>query len=64
MDKAIKASEADRNAYRATLSAADLGKFDAMRERMVGGLENIRAHILELVASSRRCHQLHPKVCF
>jgi hypothetical protein len=34
MAKAIKASEADRNAYRATLSAADLSKFDAMRERM------------------------------
>ncbi len=44
MDKAIKASESDRNAYRATLSAADLTKFDAMRERMVGGLEKIHAY--------------------
>ena len=30
MDKAIKASEADRNAYRASLSVTDLAKFDAM----------------------------------
>ena len=44
MDKAIKASEADRNTYRATLSAADLGKFDTMRERMVGGLEKVHAY--------------------
>jgi len=44
MDKAIKASEADRNAYRATLNAADLAKFDAMRERMVGGLEKVYAY--------------------
>jgi Ca2+-binding RTX toxin-like protein len=44
MDVAIKASEADRNAYRATLGAADLVKFDAMRERMVGDLEKIQAY--------------------
>ena len=44
MDVAIKASEADRNAYRATLSATDIAKFDAMRERMVGGLEKIHAY--------------------
>ena len=44
INTAIKASEADRNAYRATLSESDLGKFDAMRERMVGGLENLHAY--------------------
>ncbi|KQP08990.1 hypothetical protein ASF45_07920 [Pseudorhodoferax sp. Leaf265] len=44
MDMAIKASDEDRASYRATLSAADLGKFDAMRERMVGGLEKIHAY--------------------
>jgi hypothetical protein len=44
MDQAIKAGEADRNAYRATLSATDRAKFDAMRERMVGGLEKIHAY--------------------
>ncbi|OYQ04864.1 hypothetical protein B7R79_01310 [Ralstonia solanacearum] len=44
MDMAIKASAADRNAYRATLSESDRTKFDAMRERMVGGLEKIYAY--------------------
>ncbi len=44
MDAAIKASEGDRNAFRATLSAEDLAKFDAMRERMVGGLERVHAY--------------------
>lgn len=44
MDVAIKATDADRNAHRATLSEADLAKFDAMRERMVGGLEKIYAY--------------------
>lgn len=44
LDTAIKASEADRNAYRATLSDADRAKFDAMRERMVGGLEKLHAY--------------------
>ena len=44
MDVAIKASEADRDAYRATLSSADLTKFDAMRERMVGDLERLSAY--------------------
>ncbi|AXW07499.1 calcium-binding protein [Ralstonia solanacearum] len=44
MDVAIKASAADRNAYRATLSDTDRAKFDAMRERMVGGLEKIYAY--------------------
>ena len=44
MASAIKASEADRNTFRATLSAADLTKFDAMRERMVGGLEKVHAY--------------------
>ncbi len=44
MDVAIKASEEDRNAFRAALSAEDLTKFDAMRERMVGGLEKIHAY--------------------
>ncbi|MGD7111095.1 calcium-binding protein [Ralstonia pseudosolanacearum] len=44
MDMAIKASASDRNAYRATLSDTDRRKFDAMRERMVGGLEKIYAY--------------------
>jgi Ca2+-binding RTX toxin-like protein len=44
MDVAIKGSEADRNAFRGTLSSADLSKFDAMRERMVGGLERVQAY--------------------
>ena len=44
MDKAIKASEADRNAYRESLTAIDRSKFDAMRERMVGGLEKLYAY--------------------
>jgi len=44
MDTAIKASEVDRDAYRATLSEADRTKFDAMRERMVGGLEKVFAY--------------------
>ena len=35
MDTAIKASDADRDAYCATLSADDLAKFDAMRPPMV-----------------------------
>ena len=44
MDPAIKASAADRDTYRATLSETDRTKFDAMRERMVGGLENVHAY--------------------
>ncbi|MHA6908105.1 calcium-binding protein [Ralstonia pseudosolanacearum] len=44
MDMAIKASVADRNTYRATLSESDRTKFDDMRERMVGGLEKIYAY--------------------
>ncbi len=44
MDVGIKASEVDRNAFRATLLADDLSKFDAMRERMVGGLEKLYAY--------------------
>ncbi|MGD7201199.1 calcium-binding protein [Ralstonia pseudosolanacearum] len=44
MDMAIKASASDRNAYRATLSDTDRRKFDAMRERMGGGLEKIYAY--------------------
>ncbi|WP_374490451.1 beta strand repeat-containing protein, partial [Zoogloea sp.] len=44
MDKAIKASAAERNAFRTTLTATELSKFDAMRERMVGGLEKIYAY--------------------
>lgn len=44
MDTAIKASAADRDAYRATLSETDRAKFDAMRQRMVGELENIHAY--------------------
>jgi Ca2+-binding RTX toxin-like protein len=44
MNKAIKASAADRNTFRNTLSAADQTKFDNMRERMVGGLEQMAAY--------------------
>jgi Ca2+-binding RTX toxin-like protein len=44
MGMAVKANEADRDAYRATLSSADLAKFDAMRERMVGDLVRIAAY--------------------
>jgi hypothetical protein len=44
MNSAIKASDADRNSFRGTLNAADRSKFDAMRERMVGGLEKIHAY--------------------
>jgi Ca2+-binding RTX toxin-like protein len=44
MNKAIKASAADRNTFRNTLSGADQTKFDAMRERMVGGLEKMAAY--------------------
>jgi len=44
MDPAIKASAADRDAFRGTLSNADRTKFDAMRERMVGGLEKVYAY--------------------
>jgi Ca2+-binding RTX toxin-like protein len=44
MNIAIKASEADRDAFRATLTSTDLAKFDSMRERMVGGLERTYAY--------------------
>jgi len=44
MNTAIKASETDREAFRASLSVVDGIKFDAMRERMVGGLEKIHAY--------------------
>ena len=44
MDTAIKANEVDRDIFRSTLSAADLTKFDSMRERMVGGLEKVYAY--------------------
>jgi len=44
LDMAIMASEADRNAFRVTLSAADRTKFDAMRERMTAPLEAIFAY--------------------
>jgi len=44
MDVAIKADEADRETFRATLSGAERTKFDAMRERMVGGLEQVYAY--------------------
>lgn len=44
MQVAIKGSDADRTAFRATLASADLSKFDAMRERMVGGLEKVHAY--------------------
>ncbi len=36
LDMAVKASTADRDAFRAGLSAGDLTKFDAMGQRMVG----------------------------
>lgn len=44
MDVAIKGGAADRETFRGTLSSADLTKFDAMRERMVGGLERVQAY--------------------
>ncbi len=44
MDTAIKASDVNRDAFRATLSEGDRNKFDAMRERMVGGLEKLYAY--------------------
>ncbi|WP_094160434.1 calcium-binding protein [Thiomonas delicata] len=44
MDVAIKASESARQAFRAALGTDDLAKFDAMRERMVGGLEKLYAY--------------------
>jgi hypothetical protein len=43
MDVAIKGSDAARDSFRAALSASELTKFDAMRERMVGGLERVHA---------------------
>ena len=43
MDVAIKGSTTTRESFRTTLSATDLAKFDAMRERMVGGLERVQA---------------------
>ena len=44
MDMAVKSSEANRNTFRAGLLDADRSKFDAMRERMVGGLEKVHAY--------------------
>ncbi|MFM2275239.1 MAG: hypothetical protein RL211_1111, partial [Pseudomonadota bacterium] len=44
MDVAIKGTAAARDTFRGTLSAIDLTKFDAMRERMVGGLERMQAY--------------------
>jgi hypothetical protein len=44
MDVAIKGSDATRDAFRAALTATELTKFDAMRERMVGGLERVHAY--------------------
>jgi Ca2+-binding RTX toxin-like protein len=44
MDAAVKAGRDGREAYRATLNDTDRGLFDAMRERMVGGLEKVEAY--------------------
>ncbi|MEN7531874.1 calcium-binding protein, partial [Cupriavidus sp. DL-D2] len=44
MKVAVKGSEAERNAFRAKLDSAAVERFDAMRERMVGGLEKIYAY--------------------
>ena len=44
VDMAIKASKEDREAFRSTLSAADRGKFDTMRQEMVGDLEKLYAY--------------------
>ena len=44
MDVAVKGTAAERSAFRATLGADDLARFDAMRERMVGGLEKLAAY--------------------
>ena len=62
MDVAIKGSAAARDAFRAALSATDLTKFDAMRERMVGGLE--RVHSYERTACAKRVrHQINSYLC-
>ncbi|MCB1989811.1 MAG: RTX toxin, partial [Burkholderiaceae bacterium] len=44
VDMAINASKEDREAFRSTLSAADRGKFDTMRQEMVGDLEKLYAY--------------------
>src|SRR5690606_9312129 len=44
MDIAIKAGEEEREAFRATLSEQEMEEVDAMRERMVGGLEKLSAY--------------------
>ncbi|HEU4459752.1 MAG TPA: calcium-binding protein [Methylibium sp.] len=44
MDLAIRANEVDRNTFRESLSDTDRSKFDAMRERMIGGLERLYAY--------------------
>lgn len=44
LDVAVKGASTDREAFRATLTDGDRTKFDAMRERMVGGLEKLEAY--------------------
>lgn len=44
MEMAVKASEASRSAFREGLPDANRSKFDAMRERMVGGLDKLHAY--------------------
>jgi hypothetical protein len=64
MDVAIKGSDAARDAFRAALSATDLTKFDAMRERMVGGLERVHAYEARACKSRiSKCRKLELKSC-
>lgn len=44
MDMTVKATKAEREAFRASSGASDLIKSDAMRERMVGDLGRIHAY--------------------
>jgi len=44
MDAAVRISNEDRENFRSTLSAADRGAFDTMREEMVGDLEKLYAY--------------------
>jgi hypothetical protein len=56
MDMAVKASTAERNAFRAGLGS-DLAKFDAMRERMVGGMTTKINHQDSFMPACRRARR-------
>ncbi len=62
MDVAIKGSAAARDTFRAALSTTDLTKFDAMRERMVGGLERVHAYERTKCTKNRR-YRVHSCLC-